>query len=139
MNARSIFKKLAELHLFIENNSLDLLCVTETWLNENIPDSLICPTGYKVFRYDRPSHDGGVAIFVRSTVTAHQVSVSTEFKHIEIICIDVNLYGLDYQFTESLVFIAHLAYIYLRDSVKCFQHLCSADRLVGDFNLPCVD
>ena len=33
INARSIFNKLAEIHLFIESNSLDILGVTETWLN----------------------------------------------------------------------------------------------------------
>ena len=117
---------------------------SETWLNENIPDSLICPTGYKVFRYDRPSHAGSVAIFVRSTVAAHQVSVPTEFKHTEIICIDVNLYGLDYRVIGFYRphGLDNDSYIYLRDSVKCFQHLCSTDKLVvmlGDFNLPCVD
>ena len=55
--------------------------------------------------------------------------------------IDVNLYGLDYRVIGFYrpPGLDKDSYIYLRDSVKCFQHLCSTDKLVvmlGDFNLP---
>ena len=47
--------KLAELHLFLQAHDLDLLCVTETWLNADVPDSLIASKGYNVYQYDTMS------------------------------------------------------------------------------------
>lgn len=40
------------------DNRLHLLCVFETLLDNDIPDNLICPLGYDVFRYVRPSRAG---------------------------------------------------------------------------------
>ena len=96
-NARSVMNKLAELHLFLQTYNLDLSCVTETWLNISIPDSLIAPKGYKVYRHDRSTRAGGVAIFVRDTAVVHQVAVSGEFNNIEVVCIDVHLYNTVYR------------------------------------------
>jgi len=47
-NARRLANKLPDLHLFLQSNNLDLMCVTETWLNENIPNNLMFPCGYNV-------------------------------------------------------------------------------------------
>jgi len=65
-NAKSVANKLPEFRLFWQNNDLNLLCVTKTWLNGNTPNSLICPQGYNIYRYDRPTRAG--VYFVRDTV-----------------------------------------------------------------------
>ena len=63
LNARSLCNKLDDLSLFLSEQNIDICCVTETRFNSNVPDSLICPKGYAVFRYDRSTPGGGVAIF----------------------------------------------------------------------------
>ena len=41
INAQSLFPKLDEIKLLIENDDLDILCISETWLQPNILDDLI--------------------------------------------------------------------------------------------------
>ena len=143
-NARSVMNKLAELHLFLQTYNLDLSCVTETWLNISIPDSLIAPKGYKVYRHDRSTRAGGVAIFVRDTAVVHQVAVSGEFNNIEVVCIDVHLYNTVYRVIGFYrpPGLDRDAQAYLSASVKCLQALCSTEKttvILGDFNLPNID
>ena len=45
------------------------MCISETWLSNLIPDGLIAPEGYQIFRNDRESCGGGIAIFVRNSLT----------------------------------------------------------------------
>jgi len=136
--------KLAELHLFLQNHDLDLLCVTETWLNADIPNSLIAPKGYNVYRYDRSTRAGGVAIFVRDTAVVHQVAIRGEFNTVEVVCIDVNLYNTVYRVIGFYrpPGLNHDALVYLSASVKCLQALCSTEKnivILGDFNFPNID
>jgi len=67
-NARRVMNKLAKLHLFLKTHALDLLCVTETWLNANTPDSLIAPKSYNVYRYS--NH---LAFIVKKRICLHIV------------------------------------------------------------------
>ena len=59
-NARSACNKLDELHVLNEQN-VDVCCVTKTWLTCGVPDSLICPEGYRVFKRDGSTPVGGEA------------------------------------------------------------------------------
>ena len=65
-NARSIANKIEELHLLIQTHKPYVLCVTETWPTEDMPDSLFCPSDYSVVRFDRSSKGGGVALFIHN-------------------------------------------------------------------------
>ena len=66
MNARSLSPKIDEIQLLLKELKPDLLCITETWLNYNNPDTEVEVTDYKVIRNDRKvSHGGGVAMYVR--------------------------------------------------------------------------
>ena len=53
-NARSIANKIEELHLLMQTHKPYVLCVTETWLTEDMPDSLFCPSDYSVVRLIDP-------------------------------------------------------------------------------------
>ena len=54
--------KLSELQIMANNWHIDVLAVTETWLDSNIPDELVSITGYqKPFRRDRNKRGGGTA------------------------------------------------------------------------------
>ena len=45
-----------------------MLCVVETWLRDEIPDSEIFITDYNVTRLDRNWHGGGILFYVRSNL-----------------------------------------------------------------------
>ena len=53
---------------------LDIVCLTETWLNKSISDFEILPTGYDIYRKDRQSRTGGgVLIAIKSSLCSSQV------------------------------------------------------------------
>ena len=68
INAQSLIPKLYEIKLLIKNENLDILCVSETWLQPNILDDLISIKNYNVFRNDNPlnSHGSGACIYVKN-------------------------------------------------------------------------
>ena len=41
VNARSVYTKLNELEILVDNNNSDLVFLTKTWLTDNIPDEAI--------------------------------------------------------------------------------------------------
>lgn len=64
-NVRSLAPKFAEIELTIEQISPDIICISESWLNETTPNSRLEIDGYSLFRYDRESNKngGGLCIY----------------------------------------------------------------------------
>ena len=66
-NVRSVTNKINELHQVALLNRTDAICVTESWLKPDIPDSSVSLPNYNIFRKDRVSTEGGgVCIFLNS-------------------------------------------------------------------------
>ena len=42
----------------------DIICITESWLDENITDDKLCLPGFNLLRLDRNRHGGGVAMYI---------------------------------------------------------------------------
>ena len=59
--------------VYAEN--LDIVSVTETWLNDNVSDHEILPSGYNIIRKDRPSNKrgGGVLLALRNGIQYNRV------------------------------------------------------------------
>ena len=55
-NARSVFYKMDELRLRATQLKPCIICITESWLSPDIPDSAISIDGYRIYRLDRNSH-----------------------------------------------------------------------------------
>ena len=75
-NCNHILNKLDELHILAtdETQCLDIICLTETWLDDLTPDSLCHLPNFSIFRKDRSfGLGGGVMCFVRSDILAHSV------------------------------------------------------------------
>lgn len=64
------------LRIWITNSDPDITVISESWLRNNVSDSDIYLDGYNVFRVDRVTQGGGVAISVRNNLnTFVKVSV----------------------------------------------------------------
>ena len=65
-NARSLRYKIDELSVILEHNNIDIGCVTESWLGNDVPDEAVTIGGYKCYRHDRSDgrKGGGVACYV---------------------------------------------------------------------------
>ncbi len=69
-NAGSLMNKLDELNNLASLSHIDVICVTEAWLHDELKDHEISLPGYVLFRHDRPSskRGGGVALYVKSNL-----------------------------------------------------------------------
>ena len=75
MNCRSIVNKSEELEHICKSLEPDIICITETWLDESTQTESCTPTGYKMIRKDRSEEykqkygrnkGGGVAVCYKS-------------------------------------------------------------------------
>ncbi len=65
VNARSLTKKLDELDIVLSQNQVDICAVTESWLNDTVPEDPVSINGYKFLRNDRVNRvGGGVGVYV---------------------------------------------------------------------------
>jgi len=72
----SLCTKNDELSVSFSNNSVDIACLTETWLNDGIIDDLIHIPGYSVHIRDRQDgrQGGGVAVYVKQGIPCSLLS-----------------------------------------------------------------
>ena len=72
----------------------DLVCLTESWLNASIDDSLVRLKNYSIARSDRAKKKGGgVAIYLRDDIPFKEDTVSHMFNN-EVECLFVDLFSV---------------------------------------------
>ena len=74
-NIRSYKNKFNEVLLFLSLEDPDIFCLTETWLTKDVPDSMLCPSGFNVVRRDRDSRGGGVLLLIRDCISFRSVEI----------------------------------------------------------------
>ena len=69
-NTRSLVNKIEDLEVVINQNDMDIACITETWLTNNIPNSVVDISGYSLVRIDRSAdkRGGGVCTYIKSSI-----------------------------------------------------------------------
>ena len=96
INCRSVVNKLAEIEILLLNESIDILCITESWLNPSIPDEIVTIPGYNLYRRDRQNTDmawsglggGGVAVFVRGDISC-EVHSESNLRNCEMLTLQI--------------------------------------------------
>ena len=68
VNARSLWSCIDEINYLLLVECVDILAVSETWLDDSVEDSEICPASYSIVRRDRNRRGGGVAIYLSDRV-----------------------------------------------------------------------
>ena len=73
INIRSIYRKLEEVIRILTVGKLDVLCITESWLNCYVHDSMLNTDGYNIIRADRTassgkSTGGGIIVYYKNTL-----------------------------------------------------------------------
>ncbi len=58
LNIRSINRKLEEVVRILSEGDIELLCITESWLNASVPDDMVSVCGYNLLRQDRTKESG---------------------------------------------------------------------------------
>ena len=74
--------------MFLKSEEPNIFCYTETWLNSSSSNSLFCPDGYDVIRWD--SKSGGVMLIIRDSFSYRMIKIPNEFVNIELVCVDLS-------------------------------------------------
>ena len=75
-NTRSIVHKIDEMKNIIDDNELDIACVTENWLSNEVPQCGTDIDGYTCERRDRVDRRGGsVLTYIRNSIPYHRLSI----------------------------------------------------------------
>ena len=77
LNAQSLSCHLDEIEILINENNLDVLCVSETWIDPNTSDRFVSIPNFKIFRNDH-GRGGGVCIYVSSDLSATPINMNKE-------------------------------------------------------------
>ena len=144
-NARSICNKLNELNVLINSVKPSFVAITETWLNNTVPDSLLDQSNlYSVFRHDRPSRGGAVCLLISNLFRCIQIPVELDLIGVEIVCVDI------YCKHELIrIIVCYRSTSLARASIELnnrlvhcinkLSHVRHSVLLVGDFNLPHIN
>ena len=141
LNAQSLKNRFNFFHfeVMVQYNYPKIVLITETWLNNELPDSLfLCHERYSIYRKDRLIvKGGGVAVLVRNDLDSLLIE-STLFNDLEIIACRVKCYNSDVIFAcfyKPNISDVHLLEP-LRAAMKFLLSFGFPVVLSGDFNLP---
>ena len=119
----------------ILSENLDVVAITETFLDDNILDGELVDQSFTIFRRDRNRHGGGVMLVLRSGIPAYRhydLETNCELLWVELTTTLRNvLVGVFYRPPNSGLYpLCELksSLLSIRDS--------SSITLTGDFNLP---
>ena len=101
-NVRELTNKVDEIQQIAELNSISTICITETWLSPNVPDSCVSIPGYNLFRKYRITTGGGVCIYLDHKVPC-KLQESCNQDEVESIWISMRPHSLPRQITSIVL------------------------------------
>lgn len=117
-NVRSVNGKVDELNAICNVNNIDIMCITETWLKQCIPDTAVSLPNFALLRNDRLSSlGGGVCAFVHHTMKVRRIQ-EFENSNVESIWISIRPKRLPRSISVIL-----LAVVYHSTSCNAVQNL----------------
>ena len=144
---RSIFNKIDNIYGLLEgklysNNLFDVIAISETWLTNSFPDSLLTNgLHYNVYRQDRATRDGGVCLFVTNYFPCFRVSVANNYFHVKVFAVDLSFLSDNLRIIVCYNPPPHSDINYVHDLCLCLDELLHVNYsaiILGDFNFPLI-
>ena len=85
-NVRSLYPKLDFLKIECVDRKPDIVCLTETWLDNGITNDEFSIPGFNQIRLDRNRHEGGVALYINVNFAFKVIYLSGEYFKCVIVC-----------------------------------------------------
>ena len=108
INCNGVASKKAELENLISYTQPDILCLTETKLDDSVYTSEFLPKGYSGFRKDRVKGGGGVIVVVKDTLPACEITLDDVAGEVCWVRIDTR---------DNPLYVASMDYRILQDSI----------------------
>ena len=132
VNVNCLTNKLNYLFSFMSENKVDILGISETWLTNDINDSIVSIPNYNIVRSDNPN-------FVKKHGVAVYIKCSLKFQVINISLNVIILFLVSHNIFIILIY-RPPSYTELENQslLNCLIDFCSNKEVVlmGDFNLP---
>ena len=130
---RALTNKVDEIHKIVELNSLSAICITETWLSPQVPDSCVAIPGYNLFCKDQITTEGGVCIYLDHKVPCKLLE-SCNQDEVKSIWISMRPHSLPRQITSIVLgVIYHSTSNREAENVTLQQHIQrNLDMLLSD-------
>ena len=68
----------------VYTKNFDIICVTETWLNNTVFNNEILPTSYTIYRKDRVNRGGGVLVAINNSIPSQLCHVNNSIEMISV-------------------------------------------------------
>ena len=91
LNIDSLSSKVDQLRHFMYSNEVHIMAVCETKLDEHISDDVISVNNYSIYRNDRNTHGGGVALYVNDVNIEHKLREDLMSHSLELLAIEIKL------------------------------------------------
>nr|CAI5850180.1 unnamed protein product [Callosobruchus analis] len=91
LNVRSLFTNFDNLNDLVHKGDYDVLGISESWLNANIPSCTVEIPGYKFFRQDREGRGGGVAFYVKSHFSCRKIHIEVSIEELEYLFLEIKI------------------------------------------------
>ena len=78
LNIVSLRKHRRELEIVLKDNDIDIIGLSETRLDETVRDSDVNINGYNIYRNDRNTNGGGVAIYVKESLSEPTLKIKSD-------------------------------------------------------------
>lgn len=143
-NVRSLFHKIDIVRHDFLMPAMDIICFSETWLNENLPDELVNLDGFHILRNDRRyGKGGGTCVYIRNRLHFENIPEPVSDSDVEIQ--GVNIMGSESpqpQKTIALIMVyrpprgnSTNALLKIKDFIHKITHWERKEIvLLGDFN-----
>lgn len=90
INAQSMRNKIEEMRYLFNGSDVDVICISETWLWPKFKDSLFSLDNYQLFRADRGTLGGGVAMYIRKGISCKVKMKSNFGDSLEFIFVEIS-------------------------------------------------
>ena len=138
LNIQSLRNKVDHLNMLLHNSNIDCLCLTETWLTEDIDDTTLKIDDYIFCRIDRKDKGhGGIACYIKESINFKE-NTDLYINDVEALWIEINL-----PYTKPIILgtvyrVPDANADYFENVDLMFQNCASIyDEIIilGDFNL----
>ena len=86
----SFESKISLLQDIVYGQDLDIICLSETWLNGSVSDQEILPVSYDIYRSDRLGRSGGGTLTaIKTLLLSSQVPIPSDFSNLEMVVVEI--------------------------------------------------
>ena len=137
----SFESKISPLQDIVYGQDLDIISLSETWLNESVSDQEILPVSYDIYRSDRLGRSGGGTLTaIKTTLSSSQVPIPSDFSSLEMVVVEIGSLKNDrsilvincYRPPSDFDFVSRFSGFLQSLEINHYYSILA----VGDFNFP---